>query len=193
MSYKPCLTWCIGGLIIMFILVGLPIIIYYAVVQPKNPTFTLDHASVTKFNLTSDNHLTAFFDLVIRANNPNHKMKLKYSRVRVNIFKNKQRLAEDALDKFSQRKRNVTLLRSEVVALDVKLKESPGSNIRFETESGYINFDVFMTANLNSNNLEVNCKHAIVNISAPTGNSNNKLNDNFRSIGCSVRVYNNDA
>lgn len=182
------------SLVFLFIVIGIPILIYNAVVKPKDPTFTLDHASVTGFNMTSDGHLTSFFDVVIRANNPNHKLKLKYTRVRVSIFKNKQKLAEDVLVKFTQRKRNVTMVRSEAVALNLRLKESPRFDFQFESGVGYLDFDVFMTAMLNGNNLEVNCRHAIVNITAsPLVAASSPLANHFRSLRCSVLIYNNDV
>lgn len=187
------------ALIFMFIVVGLPVIIIHAVAKHRGGslTFTLEHASVTGFNLTSDGHLTSFFDVSIQANHTNFKKKLKYSGIRVSIFKNKQNLAENSLDKFTQRKWNVTMLRSESVALSVRLKQSPEFDLRFESGLGYIDFDVFMTATLNGDNLEVNCKHAIVNITAApydvaaspsTANSHGK----FRSVLCSAYIYSND-
>ncbi|XP_021733033.1 NDR1/HIN1-like protein 13 [Chenopodium quinoa] len=196
MSCKHVISCTIVTLILLFIVIGMPIIIYEAVVKPKDPKFTLEHASITGFKLSSDGHFTSFFNVIIKANNPNHKLKLKYTSVRVSIFKNKQKLAEDALDNFSQRKKNVTMLRSEAVALNVKLKESSTFDFRFESGIGYLDFDVFMTASLNGNSLEVNCKHAIVNSNSPriTNNSNSNNNrDNFRSVGCSVLIYNDDA
>ncbi|XP_021729839.1 NDR1/HIN1-like protein 13 [Chenopodium quinoa] len=197
MSCKHVISCTIVTLILLFIVIGIPIIIYEAVVKPKDPKFTLEHASITGFNLSSDGHLTSFFDVIIKANNPNHKLKLKYTSVRISIFKNKQKLGEDALDNFTQRKKNVTMLRSEAVALNVKLKESSRFDFRFESGNGYLDFDVFLTASLNGNSLEVNCKHAIVNVASPriTNNSNSGNNNggNFRRVGCSVLIYNDDA
>uniref|UniRef100_A0A803N6I1 Flavin-containing monooxygenase n=1 Tax=Chenopodium quinoa TaxID=63459 RepID=A0A803N6I1_CHEQI len=154
MSCKHVISCTIVTLILLFIVIGIPIIIYEAVVKPKDPKFTLEHASITGFNLSSDGHLTSFFDVIIKANNPNHKLKLKYTSVRISIFKNKQKLGEDALDNFTQRKKNVTMLRSEAVALNVKLKESSRFDFRFESGNGYLDFDVFLTASLNGNSLE---------------------------------------
>ncbi|KAK9690058.1 hypothetical protein RND81_09G101600 [Saponaria officinalis] len=196
-------TTMLVGLLIIFAIGGIPLIVYYAQ-NPKDPTFTLEHASVSGFNLTSDGHLTSFFDIIIKANNPNHKMKLGYSGIRVSIFKDKQDLAQDALYNFIQPKKNVTLLRSNPVALNVSLGKAPGFNLGFESGVGYVDFDVFMTAILDGDNLEVNCKHAIVNLTTSSSSSlvdasktsfdgDNKVgNNNFRSVDCRVYIYNND-
>ncbi|KAK9690059.1 hypothetical protein RND81_09G101700 [Saponaria officinalis] len=196
MSALSCIICTIVILIIMFASIGIPIIVYYAQ-NPKDPTFTLEHASVHGFNLTSDGHFTSYFDIVIKANNPNHKMKLDYSGVRVSIYKDKQNLAEDALDDFAQRKRNVTVLRAEPIALSVSLEKGPLFNLGLESGIGYIIFDVFMTSGLNGDNLEVNCDYVMVNVtnlvaSSPSSSSVDNSKENFSSINCGVYIYSDD-
>ena len=74
-----------------------PFIIYYIVMKPKNPTFTVNSALVNDWNLTSDGQLSAFFNIGLRAHNPNHKLKLTYGDIRVSIFKDKQYLVTDSI------------------------------------------------------------------------------------------------
>ncbi|KAK9690057.1 hypothetical protein RND81_09G101500 [Saponaria officinalis] len=188
-----CWKWTVLILIAIFIIFVLPFIIYFVVVKPKNPTFTIDHASVNDFNLTSDGHLTAFFGIGIRANNPNHKMKLKYRHIRVSIFKDKQNLATDSFPGFTQRKHNVTVVRVQPVSLNVSLKKGPKFDFGVESGMGYVIFDVFMTSTLNAANLEVDCKGIMVNFTADNNNNNSNNGQNFQSSrGCSVLVYSDD-
>jgi len=72
------------------------------------------------------------------------------------------------------------------VALDLSLKKGPFFDFGIENGLGYLDFDVFMTAYLNGDNLEVDCKHVMVNVSASTvGNDTQK----FQSRSCSVKIY----
>ncbi|KAL9224764.1 hypothetical protein vseg_000773 [Gypsophila vaccaria] len=200
MSMLSCITCTIVTLIIMFSAIGIPIIVYYAQ-NPKNPTFTLEHASVNAFNLTSGGHLTSFFDIVIKANNPNRKMKLHYSGIRVSIYKDKQNLAQDALDEFTQHTTNVTVLRAEPIALNVSLNKGPLFDLRLESGIGYIVFDVFMTSTLNNDNLEVYCDNVVVNVttsddtnlvaSSPSFGSND-ARQKFASKACGAYIYSDD-
>ncbi|XP_074293255.1 uncharacterized protein At1g08160-like [Silene latifolia] len=197
MSTLSCIVCTFAYLIILFAIVGIPLIVYYAQ-DPKDPTFTLEHASVNGFNLTSDGHLTSFFNIVLKANNPSRKMKLKYSKVRVSIYKDKQILAKDALDDFAQRKHAVTMLRPEPVALDLSLDKGPRFNLELESGMGYISFGVFMTSDLNGDNLEVTCSPVFLNItisnslvaSSPADAVN--TSHKFQSMDCNVYVYSDD-
>ncbi|KAK9690060.1 hypothetical protein RND81_09G101800 [Saponaria officinalis] len=181
--------------IIFTIISFIPLILLY-VRYPKDTTFTLEHASVHGFNLTSDGHLISFFDIVVKVNNPSHKIKLDYSAIRVSIFRDKQNLAEDYLGDFVQPKRNVTVLRAEPIALNVS--KGPLFNLGLESSIGYIVFDVVITSFLNEWKLEVICEHVILNVttsdynlvgSSPSSSSSNNFKENFSSIDCGVRVY----
>ncbi|XP_074266510.1 uncharacterized protein At1g08160-like [Silene latifolia] len=194
MSTKCCIVCSIILWALTFVI---PLIVYYAQ-DTKDPTFTLEHASVNGFNLSSDGHLTSFFDVVLKANNPSRRLKLKYSGVRVSIYKDEQILAEDALDDFAQRKRTMTVLKSAPVALSLSLDKGPRFNLELESGMGYIHFDVLLTSDLNQNNLAVTCSDVVLNItisnslvaSSPADgvNTNHKL-----IIDCDVYVYGNDG
>ncbi|CAO2813248.1 unnamed protein product [Amaranthus hypochondriacus] len=162
----------------------------------KGPSFTLEQAAITQFNLTSDDHLIAFFNVKLRAENRYLRSKIRYSGIRVGISKSGQKLAEDAVDGFSHRKRNVKLIESEIVALNLKLQKASAFDIRYESGLGYLDFDVYVNANVHREllwgDLSVDC-NAIVNITDSSAVRLNQKDDKDNQglgfpVKCSVDV-----
>lgn len=57
--------------------------------------------------------------------------------------KSVQNLAEDAMDSFSQRKRNALLLDFKAVAHNLKLQKASTFDIGYESGVRYLDFDVY--------------------------------------------------
>ncbi|KAH7424643.1 hypothetical protein KP509_11G017200 [Ceratopteris richardii] len=63
-----CCCWC---LIIIIILLCIGAAVFYFLVKPKVPTYSVQEATFTTFNLSSQNQLTSDMKFVIAASNPN--------------------------------------------------------------------------------------------------------------------------
>ncbi|CAO2839258.1 unnamed protein product [Amaranthus hypochondriacus] len=71
------------GILTFILIVGLIILIIWAVLKPSKPSFTLQDATLFSFNLTSPVQLTTIFQVTVVARNPNDKIGIYYDRLLV--------------------------------------------------------------------------------------------------------------
>ncbi|GMH09992.1 hypothetical protein Nepgr_011833 [Nepenthes gracilis] len=67
-----------AGLLIFLFLVLLAVLIIWAVLQPKKPSFTLEDATLFTFNLSAPNILTSVFQITVKSHNPNDHIGVYY-------------------------------------------------------------------------------------------------------------------
>ncbi|XP_019187516.1 PREDICTED: NDR1/HIN1-like protein 12 [Ipomoea nil] len=72
---------CCAGLLIFLFLVLLTILIIWAVLQPKKPTFLLQDATIFNFNVSAPNILSATIQITVTSRNPNDKIGIYYDRL----------------------------------------------------------------------------------------------------------------
>ncbi|XP_059668658.1 NDR1/HIN1-like protein 1 [Cornus florida] len=70
-------------LLIFNFIVLLLILLVWAILQPKNPRFVLQDATVYAFNVSSNTFLTTNFQVTISSRNPNDKIGIYYDRLHV--------------------------------------------------------------------------------------------------------------
>ncbi|XP_043721238.1 NDR1/HIN1-like protein 13 [Telopea speciosissima] len=110
-----CLCCCFGFIFILAILLGIAALVFYLVVQPKIPTYSVDNLSAKGINLngigTNNLTLSSEFDITLSANNSNTKIGIYYdSGSSVNISTSSlQQLANGSLPVFYQPTQNVTV------------------------------------------------------------------------------------
>ncbi|CAO2823988.1 unnamed protein product [Amaranthus hypochondriacus] len=71
------------GILALVVVIGLIILIIWAVLRPSKPIFTLQDATLYSFNLTSPVQLTSIFQTTIVARNPNNKIGIYYDNLHV--------------------------------------------------------------------------------------------------------------
>ncbi|KAG6488897.1 NDR1/HIN1-like protein 10 [Zingiber officinale] len=102
----------------VFILLGLLALIFWLVLRPRLPEFTVSSAAVTGFNLSAQQQqLSATFDLNITVHNPNHKMRIYYERVTASVLYSSDILSENSLAPFYQGTGETTVLKARLAAL----------------------------------------------------------------------------
>ncbi|KAB1222553.1 Protein YLS9 [Morella rubra] len=79
---KICRRICAGILIFNFILL-VTVLIVWAILQPRKPTFILQDATVYAFNISTPNLLTSTFQVTLYSRNPNDKIGIYYDKLDV--------------------------------------------------------------------------------------------------------------
>lgn len=84
---RPSRLQCIAiALLFLIVIVGLIILIFWLVVRPVPIDYTIEHAAIQRFNISSTNELDAAFNLTLRALNPNHKVAVYYDDLKISVW-----------------------------------------------------------------------------------------------------------
>lgn len=121
-------------------------LITWLVTKPKKLRYTVENASVQNFHLTNDNHMSATFKFTIQSHNPNHRISVYYNSVEIFVKFKDQTLAFDTMEPFHQPRMNVKQIDDTLVAQNVSVSKSNGKDLRAQTSSGKIDFEVFVKA-----------------------------------------------
>lgn len=149
-----CLCNCIFSLIFklvftVIILVGIVALIFWFLVRPNNLKFYVTDASLTQFNLTTDNTLQYNLDLNLTVRNPNKRIGLYYDTFQVNGYYEGQRFNTQNLTPFYQGHKNTTELSTVFDGQQVLvLGDSEVSNYNSEKSNGYYSIDVQLNLKL---------------------------------------------
>ncbi|XP_039052471.1 uncharacterized protein At1g08160-like [Hibiscus syriacus] len=137
-SLVRCVATC---LIALVVLVGLAVLITWLVINPKKLGYTLESGAVHNFNLTN-NHLNATFDFVLRAQNPNERLSVYYDHIESTVIYEDQTIAFNTVDPFFQPHRNISRVKSKLVALNLAMSPSTSKDLMVEKTSREIQVDV---------------------------------------------------
>lgn len=117
-----CLCWSLGVLALILALVAVSAAIFYLVVKPRSPNYSIDAVSISGVNLTaaaasaaSSASLTVSpeFDVTVRADNPNKKIGIYYEpKSSVGIYYDGVSLCNGAVPSFYQPSNNVTVFKT---------------------------------------------------------------------------------
>ncbi|KAF3953111.1 hypothetical protein ACB098_08G087600 [Castanea mollissima] len=112
-----CLCWFLGVLALIVALVAVSAAIFYLVVKPRSPNYSIDAVSISGVNLTaaSSASLTVSpeFDVTVRADNPNKKIGIYYQpKSSVGIYYDDVSLCNGAVPSFYQPSNNVTVFKT---------------------------------------------------------------------------------
>ncbi|KAJ4800174.1 hypothetical protein LUZ62_051420 [Rhynchospora pubera] len=108
---RPSKLQCIEiALLFLIIIVGLIILIFWLIVRPTSIDYTVEHAAIQNFNISSANELDAAFNLTLRAINPNRRVSVYYDDVKISIWYDNQMIALTKASPFFQPHRNITRL-----------------------------------------------------------------------------------
>ncbi|XP_008803434.2 uncharacterized protein At1g08160-like [Phoenix dactylifera] len=145
---RPKLLRCIAiTAVVLLILAGLAILIFWLVVRPAPLGYSVDDASIHGFNLTA-NQLSASFNLTLRADNPNHRVGVYYDSIDVAVWCSDQLVAFSGVAPFYQGHRNVTTIEVDPVAKSVPLLTSVADNIKHDRSAGVVELEVRVRASI---------------------------------------------
>ncbi|KAL6337266.1 hypothetical protein AAG906_036580 [Vitis piasezkii] len=72
---------CFAGLLIFFFIVLLVVLLVWAILQPKDPRFVLQDATIYALNVSTPNILTVNIQVTITTRNPNDKIGIYYEKL----------------------------------------------------------------------------------------------------------------
>ncbi|KAL1544098.1 hypothetical protein AAHA92_20994 [Salvia divinorum] len=144
---RPVLQCVVLVVIALIAMTGLAVLIIWASVQPKKLHYSIEHGSVTGFNLTDDK-LNSDFDFVLRANNPNRHVSLYYDRIEVTVWYEDQKLSVNNVHPFHQPKRNVTFVDLALVAKNAAVYGATARDLRMERAAGDVNLNIKVRAKI---------------------------------------------
>ncbi|XP_058109094.1 NDR1/HIN1-like protein 10 [Magnolia sinica] len=136
----------IAAAIAVFIIIGAIIFIFWLVLRPRLPEFTVRSVSVSRFNISSS-QLTANWDISLSALNTNTKMAIYYDRVEASVFYGSDLLSETTLAPFYQGKRNLTTVRATLAAVSEYVRDGVVRDLSEDrARRGSVNFHVKLLA-----------------------------------------------
>ncbi|KAG7022047.1 NDR1/HIN1-like protein 13, partial [Cucurbita argyrosperma subsp. argyrosperma] len=119
-----CLCWLLALIVILVVLLGIAAAVFYFVVHPKSPNYSIDSIAIRGLNLTasSTSAISPNFDVAVRADNPNKKIGIYYlTGSSVRIYFSDEKLSDGVLPDFFQPEKNITVFRSSVRGSGVNL------------------------------------------------------------------------
>ncbi|XP_073101420.1 uncharacterized protein At1g08160-like [Elaeis guineensis] len=140
----PCIAI---STLVLIILVGLAILIFWLTVRPAPLEFSVDDASTHGFNLTAK-ELNATFNLTLRADNPNHRIRVYYDSVNITVWYSDQMVAFSEVAPFHQSHRNVRTIDVDPVAKSVPLVASVVDNLKHDRSAGAVELEVRVRARI---------------------------------------------
>ncbi|KAL3646944.1 hypothetical protein CASFOL_009488 [Castilleja foliolosa] len=75
---RKILRRCFASLLVFFFVLLLVILIVWATLQPKNPTFTLQDATIFKLNVSAPNVISTTVQITVSSRNPNSNIGIYY-------------------------------------------------------------------------------------------------------------------
>ncbi|KAK6144313.1 hypothetical protein DH2020_021133 [Rehmannia glutinosa] len=146
--HSPLIRIIAGVILGLIVLVGLIVLITWLAVQPRKLKYSLEQGSISGYNLTKNDKLTANFHFVLRADNPNRRISLYYDKIDVTVSYEDQVVSVNNVHPFYQRRRNVTHLDLYLVAKDAALYGAVARDLRMEKVSGDLELDVKIRAKI---------------------------------------------
>ncbi|CAN6445119.1 unnamed protein product [Victoria cruziana] len=136
-SVSPFFRRLIIAMISVFLVVGGVLFIIWLIFRPQLPIFSVNAASVGKFNISSG-QLTANFDVTFAVGNRDKRMGISYGKINAFLYYNGERLAQTVLSPFQQEKQNSTTLHA-VFAIDSSFVSDSGK-LASDRSAGLVHF-----------------------------------------------------
>ncbi|KAI5062573.1 hypothetical protein GOP47_0023112, partial [Adiantum capillus-veneris] len=127
---RRCCICCCWSLLVIIILLCIGAALVYFLMKPKAPKYTIGEATVTTFNLTSENRLTTDIKFVIKASNPNKQVKFFFSSGSVETSYEGADIGEGSIPAFQQEHKSTTLVSVQVRGRNIALKGTPASDLK---------------------------------------------------------------
>ncbi|RWW88923.1 hypothetical protein BHE74_00002174 [Ensete ventricosum] len=126
-------------------LAGLLVLVFWLVVRPSLLRCSVDKAHLQGFNITN-NALSATFNLTLDLHNPNRKVVAYYDRVEVAVWYDGQMLALNEVAPFYQPRRDVRMLKVDLLARSMPLLSSVATSLKQDRSAGEAAVEVRMRA-----------------------------------------------
>ncbi|KAK9280073.1 hypothetical protein L1049_013758 [Liquidambar formosana] len=142
-----CLCWLLSFIALLVVLIAISAGIFYLVVRPKSPKYSVDNVSITGFNISSSLAISPEFDVTVRAENPNKKISIYYEKdSSVNIYYSDVKLCSGVLPVFYQPSKNVTVFQTALSGSGIVLGSTVHETLVNAQNQGQIPFKLKLKA-----------------------------------------------
>ncbi|XP_077240058.1 NDR1/HIN1-like protein 26 [Tasmannia lanceolata] len=125
----------------IFIIIIAITFIFWLILRPTLPDFSITSASVSPINTSSSSQLTANWDLTFSVRNPNKKMNIYYDQIDASVFYGSDFISLTSLPPFYQSKENITTVRARLAADSAYIGDGVVSDIAGERSHGAVSFN----------------------------------------------------
>lgn len=135
-----CLAWSFCVLILLLVIIVIAGAVFYLVVRPKTPKYSVESIAIKGFNLKNQNlTISPEFDVTVRADNPNKKIGIYYERGSdVTVSYTGVQLCNGALPAFYQGSRNVTIFQTVLIGSEIHLSSALHTALVAEQNQGQV-------------------------------------------------------
>ncbi|XP_057953755.1 NDR1/HIN1-like protein 13 [Malania oleifera] len=144
-----CLCCTFGVFFLLILLLAVAAGVFYLVVRPELPKYSLDNISITGFNLSATaatTDISPVIDLSVRAENPNDKISIYYEDgSSVTVLYSDMNLCDGVLPTFHQPTNNVTVFQTALRGSNI-LSSAVRSSMIADQKQGKVNLMVKLDA-----------------------------------------------
>ncbi|CAI8597724.1 unnamed protein product [Vicia faba] len=120
-----CFCWFIGVILTLAVLLAIGAGVFYLVIRPEAPKYSINRVSVQGMNLTTRSPISPEFDVSVNADNGNRKIGIYYNKdSTVELFYRGVKLCNGALPAFYQPSNNVTVFETVLKGNNVEVAGS---------------------------------------------------------------------
>lgn len=167
-SSRPSVLRCFAvAIVLIVVLLGLAVLVFWLAVRPKPLEFTVDGARVRGFNI-SGHALDTAFDLTLSAHNPNHRVSVYYDSLEVSVWLDEQAVAVAEAAPFHQPRRNVTTMEVAPAARGAPLLGPEEKNLKRERSGGWLGLEVRVRARIRLKVGAIKTRHYVLRAYCPS-------------------------
>ncbi|XP_074561917.1 uncharacterized protein At1g08160-like [Curcuma longa] len=166
-SRPSVLRCCAVAVLLLVVLLGLAVLVFWLAVRPKPLEFTVDGARVRGFNV-SGHALDAAFDLTLSAHNRNRRVSVYYDSMEVSVWLDEQSVAAAEAAPFHQPRRNVTTLGVAAAARGAPLLAPVEKSLKRERSGGWLGLEVRVRARIRLKVGAIKTRHYVLRAYCPS-------------------------
>ncbi|XP_022139590.1 uncharacterized protein LOC111010452 [Momordica charantia] len=140
------IIWCFASLCMLFsillIFFGIATLIVFLVVRPRNPLFDIPNASLSTIYFDSAEYLNGDFTVLTNFTNPNHRVDVRYENADIELFFGDRLIATQAIQPFSQRRKEVRLEPVHLISSLVYLPQNSGLVLRRQVQNNKVIYNI---------------------------------------------------
>lgn len=140
------IIWCFAFLCLLFslllIFLGIATLIIFLVVKPRNPLFDIPNARLSTIYFDAPEYLNGDFTVLANFTNPNRRIDIRYENADMELFFGDRLIATQAIQPFSQRKREVRLQPVHLISSLVFLPQNSGLVLRQQVQNNKVIYNI---------------------------------------------------
>ncbi|KAJ4977792.1 hypothetical protein NE237_008572 [Protea cynaroides] len=186
-----CFCCCFSFIVTLIVLIGIAALVFYLVVKPKAPSYSVSSISIVGFNLNqlTSQTLTPEFDVYVSADNPNTKIGIYYEpSSSVEIYSSSNvKLSNGTVPVFYQPTQNVTVFEV-IMKGTVPLTTALNSTLLQEQSAGKIPLELYCNVPVKLKIGSVSTWKITVKVTCNIVVNSLSTNSNIVSKSCSAKV-----